>query len=117
MCVSLIDQTATSSKTQAKISGKAPGESISLCLRISNLPRTAFGLHQEESQTLTASKHRHRKVSGSRYSHILPPAGYALRHRHRKVSGNMYSHSLHSSGIRGFKALDPALSADCQPVK
>lgn len=70
-----------------------------------------------DSRTLTTSKHRHRIVSGSKYSRSLPPAGYAStfrryrlsgskcsrslppggyasRHRHRKVSGSRYSHSL-----------------------
>ncbi len=47
---------------------------------------------------LSASRHRHRKVSGSKYSRSLPPAGYASTSRRRRLSGSRYSRSLPRAG-------------------
>ena len=106
-------------KIPGEFSGKASGEPIPLCLEISNLPRDASKLHRKDSQTLTASRHRHRncrnnaqsrrlmgyaltsrhrRLSGSRYSHSLPLAGYASTSRHRRLSDSRYSHSLPPAG-------------------
>ena len=84
----------TRDEKQVNISGKASGEPIPLCLEISGLPRDASDLDQEDSQTLTASTSRRRRVSGSSYSRSLPPAGYASTSCRRRLSGSSYSRSL-----------------------
>ena len=88
----------TRDEKQVNISGIASGEPIPLCLEISDLPRDASDLDQEDSQTLTASTSRRRRVSGSRYSRSLPPAGYASTSCRRRLSGSRYSHSLPPAG-------------------
>lgn len=83
-------------KIPGEFSGKASGEPIPLCLEISNLPRDASKLHRKDSQTLTASRHRHRNCRNNAQSRRL--MGYALTSRHRRLSGSRYSHSLPLAG-------------------
>ena len=64
-----------------------------MCGEFADLRRIARALHQRDTQTLTASRRYHRKVSGAKCSHYLPP-GYASTSRHRRLSGSRYSHRL-----------------------
>lgn len=93
-CVSLMRKCHTRNRVLIAISVKPSRETIpSVSGEFLDLCRFAPTSHLRDTQTLTASRRYHRKVSGNKYSQSLPP-GYASRHHHRRVSGSRYSHSL-----------------------